>query len=954
MKIRAALAILATLSLLRCGRTSEPPPAPVKRARLKTSLAIPATDQRAALRDAYRLGPDRRFLLAFEEIRRLAGTPASPAPPARAVFAADRWTLRLDDKEVGTLPELPDFPDYLALLVDYARTSGPKPSVSPAKSRSGSDRFLMPGIVADLQSAEAPEAAGISIPDGARAFTRIVFQMQDRLELAPLVPARALALLAITRAQDAQAAFEEEVLLAHALGYTAHAETAGRALPSGSAVRLFETCEDHALWNLASKPGAPEETRYLALRRTLGEGSLPRWKEARARFFPGDASLSILATGFDLPLPQQMELGDTKEILTGLVPLAATREISLGNLPDGAVPTDAFEAKLAADGASLHGLLWDGAVRTQYYQAEAYSAADPAFRPDTQVTYPASLMRLLNLDRDPRKTPPREGDGRAVPMWIDWTADDLRSVTAADPTVTRELRSLVKRLDARPVHRACLARFSHRNLFDPRAAGDLYGSLLKVLGDGSRTLKSESAFYAGDWPTIERLLTSRDLKGPEASTILRDWFNARAEPALLDREYQKAIDRFPSEWNLPSGWVDVLRSRREFARANEVLERWMRRNTDPRTPGFFHSRIRLAHGYALAHEYAKGRALLEHFPVGDIAQESYRERVLAENLAGQDHLKEAEAMVRDAIQKYPEDADKYRVLVGILWAESQHRQAAELLGQLAQGAAPASICEILSQDFPAILVNRDPTRLGDALDDLARQGALAPHYGCAASGFADAGRWDDAVLVSTKLAPPGSDRWDQTLTLYHYMVSASGRDVALAWLRKQPAINPPLQFGVKALYRKDDDLLWDAVSPDARSRPEMVWLIRACAYAMRSAENAPHRDELLAYYGRPESAAWLEGRYLVGLATEAELLAATDTPRRLSGTAFYLGAKAQGEGRMRDACDWYRVSMETPGEPIPQGLAIWALSDWIRTPQGLQKLEKPAAPGSGAARPKAI
>src|SRR5258706_3537672 len=66
----------------------------------------------------YRLRPDRRLLLALTQIRRLAGAPDSALT---VQFAAGRWTVLCGLEEVGKLSELPDFPEMLDLLTEWAR-----------------------------------------------------------------------------------------------------------------------------------------------------------------------------------------------------------------------------------------------------------------------------------------------------------------------------------------------------------------------------------------------------------------------------------------------------------------------------------------------------------------------------------------------------------------------------------------------------------------------------------------------------------------------------------------------------------------------------------------------------------------------------------------------------------------------------------------------------------------
>ena len=278
---RAAVVLSATLALSSCGN-QDSLLKPIKRAPLKLvspDPVTPASEWREELRDRYRLRPDVRFLLAFGEIDRLAGTlPAPPGKAAAATFSDGRWTVELDAAKQGTLPELPDFSDYFPLLVAYAKAtihggSASSASRSPAADQ---DSFLMPGLSKEIEAAEASVSKDRSYRDAARCFARLAFQMPDPIELAPLIPARALALLAAARARDAHAGVEEEILLAHALGYTRHAETLAATLADGAPLRAFEAMDDHALSEMAGKPGASEEVRFLVVKRATSGGEVAR------------------------------------------------------------------------------------------------------------------------------------------------------------------------------------------------------------------------------------------------------------------------------------------------------------------------------------------------------------------------------------------------------------------------------------------------------------------------------------------------------------------------------------------------------------------------------------------------------------------------------------------------------------------------------------------------------
>ena len=209
---------------------------PIKRASLKPAPVAPVAEWRPNLRAAYRLRPDSRFLLAFGELDRLAGPlPAAPAAVASAEFLDGKWTIRIGAETAGTLPELPDFPDALAALVARAKLKLPK-ELRPAPPPEQRGRaFLMPALAKEMPAAEKRAIQDHSYAEAARLFADLAFQTPDRLQLAPILPARALALLAAARAMDpnakGDAALEEEVLLADAMGYTRHAQDRAARLP---------------------------------------------------------------------------------------------------------------------------------------------------------------------------------------------------------------------------------------------------------------------------------------------------------------------------------------------------------------------------------------------------------------------------------------------------------------------------------------------------------------------------------------------------------------------------------------------------------------------------------------------------------------------------------------------------------------------------------------------------
>src|SRR5262249_6380052 len=116
-----------------CKKRSETPATqPVKKfvpPEPKTHLSgVEREKWREKLVEIYRLKPDHRFLIAVGDLHSVLS--GEPAKEASATFESGSWSIRYDQQTIGTLPELPDFPDYFNLLVGWAKTEGQKFGIS--------------------------------------------------------------------------------------------------------------------------------------------------------------------------------------------------------------------------------------------------------------------------------------------------------------------------------------------------------------------------------------------------------------------------------------------------------------------------------------------------------------------------------------------------------------------------------------------------------------------------------------------------------------------------------------------------------------------------------------------------------------------------------------------------------------------------------------------------------
>src|SRR5207249_7625252 len=129
----------------------------------------------------------------------------------------------------------------------------------------------------------------------------------------------------------------------------------------------------------------------------------------------------------------------------------------------------------------------------------------------------------------------------------------------------------------------------------------------------------------------------------------------------------------------------------------------------------------------------------------------------------------------------------------------------------------------------------------------------------------------------------------------------------LKWLQKAVPSNQIDVAAYQAFADGEFDVLWDLVrQPNQIDASGFLWLLRAAAAVKLGLQNTPRWEGLMSYYRQPGPSYYhVIGRHLLGLASEKEVLVlATDASRRCE-ISFYLGAKAQAEGRYEDASDWY-------------------------------------------------
>ena len=436
---------------------------------------------RVGLEARYRLRPDTRFLLAVAEIHRILVGGATDDEPANAEFRAGRWTIRHRNKEAGTLNDPPDFSESLQFLSAWASRTIKENSIQFTPQSAGSTELqtditklhtLNAILQADQQWQQGKRELELLRAAG-QAMAMLAAQSLDEVETADLVPARALALLAIQKALDPSSARREECLLAQVMGYSRHAYEQAGQLPEEEPVRAYIRHEDTALAKAAAAGSTDATAWFFHLQRLSEQRDFKRWQNAAKASSARDPRLlPLLKTG--------MELGwfETDEPMALSLVGAA-----MGEMKQWAKAT----------GERHPGPFFDGRLLETYYRGFLYSALHKLgehYRERlSSIETTADFDQLIGTGGDllageyrnwfHHLAEAKSGRGKVAELRADLAAlsrfggpmlfetyEQIKQLLPfGDPSLKDVVKELAARLDSRPAHRFELASILYSDLW---------------------------------------------------------------------------------------------------------------------------------------------------------------------------------------------------------------------------------------------------------------------------------------------------------------------------------------------------------------------------------------------------------------------------------------------------------------------------------------------------------
>ncbi len=954
---KRTVALLAVLAALVAGsvawtfflRARPEPPVPVERKLMAQRprpaapeiLRVPPREMRAVVRNDALLKPDRRFVLAFEDVAAIEAT--RPEGGAKVSSRDRRWTI---DAGSGIRAELSDIPGFFETLDALRSAAGARAPAGGKKLKEPESRRLRalasdpfedrPANAlreidklwdTDFDRAELLDLASL-------ALVTMELRTVDSLEMGDAVGGRAFALLALAEATTKKRLPAREALLAYALGYAGEAKRFAPELPQAEPIRPFLLGADDELRAGAEGAAASPVARYLyALRLAPKADSADVFAWLGTHGAPRGGDPAAIAAAL-----RARDSFDHALHLNATLMMAGWAEAGGKGEKPGPGFLASFERALAAQGPHK-GRFFDDAVSVAYTRALFYSGlfGVGSFYLDSLGSGPAAQEFAGYLEGA------EPGPGADFRRWYgnlaaekngtikaDRLADDLTELHFLGQGALRRTGDRVKDAvyatsPARPRAAAALER-----VLDSRAANDfLFGTLCQytlvhpLAFERYYRASMERAYLETVGPNVWFAYLARDaaaLKAvaadPGASEEQQlqavqhlDWLEAIDDSAIRTA-ILAILSRHPSSGTAME-CVRLLRQKGFLDDTEAFLRRWLESHPDE------HALTRALYASRLEHVLFLGGRFDEAWQAIEPWIPTGKADALwsgAEALEGLGRHAEAREMAAGALNRYPDGSGSRSWYAQILWMQGRFDEVSKVLVDPRHPIDPYDWSRVVAPDFHEVFGKKGPAEARKAFEALVRGGVNPWFLFTFADPFAAHKQYDTAIDLLEMVVRSKNERIDGNLREYRLRILRDGHEGANRWFSSEVARHASAYWvGQKAFDVHEFELLWLLPDSDAN------WMLRAQAAAFEGGAEEARGKLLAAHFRDPKTPRMdaIDGLFLLGLETEDHLFESAIDAGRRCDVAFVLGLKAVGEKRLQDACDWLRVCERTGSSARP-------------------------------------
>jgi tetratricopeptide (TPR) repeat protein len=969
-----------------CGGAERQPEANLPKAHAPKNalLSVATADLPSAVRERYRVRPDRRLLAALEEVQRLLL--GGDAKPVAAERHSGGWRILAGDDEVGALPEFPTFEAATELLVRFAGSLQPSAAPSGARGTGDLDTQGLQRAIDALDPAAILGALASAPPDSARdpaalgAVTRALAWLAtlsaDGMDQADGLHAAAWAWLALGKASGVAAGAPAEVLVARALGYEAAAARASAALADDDPVRLYASCDATRLGALCAGRPADRPCHFLHLALLAQGGHTERFRAALlASPLGGETSLPVLGL--------EVRLG---EFDAGPGPGHALAELALGAVARsggpaaeaGFGPGEPAEARTreleagaarAASGTAGHFLAATGAG---FYRAAFYTGLlDQArFFLQRLGSGPAALDFAATLAE------PAPGTAEELRRWIELRGRVVDGATEMQPlaemlesaravgappllalanTIQRyaqstdrvrrsPMPSLFARLDARPFHLAIAAWVASGSLTSP----GLFEEFARAAADAAPHLSEELPAMVArmdeDAARLREIVDDPAMPSYAQVVALDSLARLGATNDAFVRARYEALAEGPD--GEVYSLVYFLETRGDLAGASAAVGAAIDRQRKSRGRSLLWANLRAEQARL---ERRLGRAE-RAFAVIEPALPSGTEAVLLE--AGWVELARGRAaqaleLGQAALDRYPRSSEASGLIACARWRLGDPATAARELAASRNGIV-GDWNRHLPEGFAHVFAE-GPVEAGQRAFAELKAAGIAPHVlAQVAIALGRKRGLEVALPLLEGLRDPAPEWHLQMQVATHALIrETSGAEAAVAWLRE--TLGPLThQLALTLHQSREYDLVAELFPNAGEGKGAHVIRVLKAASLLHLRETGGARwDDLVAEIGKDlhgGDSLVRTARYFVGLSGEEAMHQPVKGVDDLADLGWAMGVKAASQRRFADADAWFQVALESGANKQPPYAFSWMIeSDWLGAARSLAILSQAGA-----------
>jgi hypothetical protein len=806
-------------------------------------------------------------------------------------------------------------------------------------------------------------------PYATKALTLLVLQQLDKLETAEQLPIKAITLLALTKALTNYSVIQEESLLAYLLGYSAYARQVGLTLDNNDAVRHYIYHDSERLQSMAEKQDASQQTRYLYLLWLARQGDYEGWRDWIEPYFTATEDvLPLLKTG--VLLNQFATNKRIARILPYAAVLSLANEVSENNkaakmaklLSQYFFSTDSgklanaiitlffqgskvstivafFEIEIKLLKKQYVGPFLDGDTYTAYFRGHFYSGLYQLGRHylDSLSSEQATTRyaKLLGDSKHPiavdfqrwyrnlAQSKAGKGDPQrlledlsglthfGVPPRLRTLEEQKQYFTFGSPAMMQGVHAILPYLDTRAYHQSKLLNLTLDTLLDLPFTERLGNNVVRMDPAHFQYLQAWLGYFKRNSDILTALLAQPDLRLSVRLKILRYLrLLGQISSWQIEQEYQTAWEQEPNNWSIIKHYVNFLLETKQFQKSREIAFAWLSQNRSHPSlkPVLIQTKI--------AKSYLKEGRLKEAWQTIKPLIKTYQGDAMqigADVLEAIGKLKQAEKVARALYQRYPDNLTSRLKLTTFYWRQGQYQKAADVLSQGRTLNSSSDWRFEIGKDFVETFAEQTDDIVLQAYNLLLKNGIKHEYLKEVAVAVAKSKRLELADKMLEPLKYRGFGQMMLYVKRYAYRKELEGKANALDWLETKIPLRMRNPVSMIAYREKQDELLWEFIgNPTAGSHGEFVWLMRAAVYLRKPTQNPGHYRQLYRYYKQsPDSHYNIIGRYLLGIASQAEVLALMTHNKAKCEVAYYIGFKAQTERRFIEASNWYRIAIET-------------------------------------------